>query len=117
MTSASSFASRISLSSASARRHCSPFPHQRQRPPPLLVIPARADHQIVADDVALQLRLPRLAQQRQRRLPMLVLPARADHSNVALMTSASSFASRISLSSASARRHCSPFLHAPMPAL
>ncbi|CAK0908324.1 unnamed protein product [Prorocentrum cordatum] len=104
MTSGSSFASRIALSSASAGCHCSPFSHalmpalqvndvglqlrlphlaeQRQRWLPLPALFARADPSAVNDDVGLQLRLPHLAQQRQRRLPLPALFARADPSAV-----------------------------------
>ncbi|CAK0861814.1 unnamed protein product [Prorocentrum cordatum] len=103
MTSGSSFTSHISLSSASASCHCSAFSHA--------LIPA-----IVANEVALQLRLQDLPHQHQRPLPLLALSARADPSIVA-MTSGSSFVSRISLSSASACCHCSPFSHALIPAL
>ncbi|CAK0834645.1 unnamed protein product [Prorocentrum cordatum] len=103
-TSGSSFAPGISLSSARARCHCSPFSHA--------VIPA-----LQLDDASLQLGLPHLAHQRQRPLPLLALLARAGPSAVGKMTPGSSFASRVSLSSASARCHCSPFSHALIPAL
>ncbi|CAK0909094.1 unnamed protein product [Prorocentrum cordatum] len=82
----------------------------------LLALLARADPGVVTDDVGLQLRLPHLAQQCQRRLPLPALLASAGPSVVA-MTLGSSFASRISLSSVSARCHCPPFSHALIPAL
>ncbi|CAK0811871.1 unnamed protein product [Prorocentrum cordatum] len=104
MTRGSSFTSHISLSSASAGCHCSPFSQA--------LIPALKQ----TNDVGLQRHLTHLAQQRQGGLPLLALLARADPSAVA-MTSDSSFASRISLSSASAHCHCSPFSHALIPAL
>ncbi|CAK0908325.1 unnamed protein product [Prorocentrum cordatum] len=101
MTSGSSFASRIALSSASAGCHCSPFSHalmpalqvndvglqlrlphlaeQRQRWLPLPALFARADPSAVNDDVGLQLRLPHLAQQRQRRRDDVGLQLRLPH--------------------------------------
>ncbi|CAK0908327.1 unnamed protein product [Prorocentrum cordatum] len=101
----SSFASRISLSSANAGCHCPPFSHalipslylddvglqlrlphlaqQCKRPLPLLALLACVDPSAVANGVGMQLRLPHLAQQRQRPLPLLALFARADPSAVA----------------------------------
>ncbi|CAK0826944.1 unnamed protein product [Prorocentrum cordatum] len=99
MTFGTSFATHISSSSARARCHCSPFPQA--------LIPA-----LQLDGVGLKLRLPRLTQQPHSPLPLLALLARADPSAVALVMSGSSFAPRISLSSASARCHCLPFSHA-----
>ncbi|CAK0898191.1 unnamed protein product, partial [Prorocentrum cordatum] len=95
------------------------LPHlvqQRQSPLPLLCLLASADPSAVADIVGLQLGLPHLAQKHQSPLPLLALLARADPS-VVLMTLGSSFASRISVSSARARCQCSPFSHALIPAL
>ncbi|CAK0829741.1 unnamed protein product [Prorocentrum cordatum] len=83
---------------------------------PLLALVARADASAAADDVQLKFRRPHVAEQHQSLLPLLALLARADQSVVAV-TLGSSFASRISLNSASARCHCSPFSHALMPAL
>ncbi|CAK0898190.1 unnamed protein product, partial [Prorocentrum cordatum] len=101
------------------------LPHlaqKHQSPLPLLALLARADPSVVADArycstdvVGRKPRLPHLAQQRQSLLPLFALLARADPSVV--MTLGSSFASHISLSSASARCHCSPFSHALIPAL
>ncbi|CAK0834646.1 unnamed protein product [Prorocentrum cordatum] len=138
MTSGSSFASRISLSTARARGYCSSFSHAlipavylktsgSSFAPGISLSSARArchcspfSHAVIpalhADDVGLQLRLPHLAQQRERPLPLPALLARADPSAVA-MTSGSSFESRISPSSAMAACHCSPFSHALIPAL
>ena len=48
---------------------------------------------------------------------LMALLARGMPGIVGQMTSGSSFASRISLSSANARCHCSPFSHALIPAL
>ncbi|CAK0885508.1 unnamed protein product [Prorocentrum cordatum] len=112
MTLGSIFASHISLSSLR-------LPHlaqQRKRPLPLVAFLVGADPSAVADDVGLQLRLPHLAQQRKRPLPLLAFLARADPSAVA-MTSGSTFASHISLSSVSAGCQCPPFSHALIPAL
>ncbi|CAK0808239.1 unnamed protein product [Prorocentrum cordatum] len=100
----SKFTSRISLSSAKACCHCPPFSHA--------LIPALW----LTDAVGLQCHPPHLAKQRKSPLPLLALLARADHSVVA-MALGSSFASHISLSSAKARCHCSPFSHALIPAL
>ncbi|CAK0793110.1 unnamed protein product [Prorocentrum cordatum] len=69
------------------------------------------------DDFGLQLRLPHLAEQRQSPLPLLAFLARADPGAAADMTSDSNFTSRISLSSARARCHSSPFSQALIPAL
>ncbi|CAK0829427.1 unnamed protein product [Prorocentrum cordatum] len=141
MISGVSFAFHISLSSAKQRQSPLPLlallasadrsavaddvgrqlrhPHlaqQRQSLLPLLALLASADPSIVADDVRRQLRFPHLAQHRQRPLPLLALLASADPSVVA-MTLGSSFASRISRSSAKARCHSSPFSQALIAAL
>ncbi|CAK0834648.1 unnamed protein product [Prorocentrum cordatum] len=104
MTSGSSFASRISLSTARARGYCSSFSHAlipavylktsgSSFAPGISLSSARArchcspfSHAVIPalqlDDASLQLGLPHLAHQRQRPLPLLALLARAGPSAV-----------------------------------
>ncbi|CAK0851583.1 unnamed protein product [Prorocentrum cordatum] len=102
----SSCASQISLSSTSARCHCSPFPHALIPALKLMTLGSSfASHILLSNararchcspfahalipalklrhDGGLQLRLPHLAQKRQRPLPLLALLARADPGAVA----------------------------------
>ncbi|CAK0872920.1 unnamed protein product [Prorocentrum cordatum] len=95
------------------------IPHlaeQRQRLPPLTAPSTRDDLSVVADDARLKLHLLHLAEKLQSPLPLLALLASADPRIVADDVGLH-FASRISLSSASASCHCSLFSHALIPAL